>query len=293
VDTQRLVSLVNVTALVVIMVSMGLRVTFAQVAASARSQGRVLLAVAANYALVPAVTVGLLALIQPSAAVAVGFLILAVCPGAPFAPPATEIARGDVPNAIGLMVLLAGLSAVVSPTLLGLLLPWIAPDSPATLDYLSVVRTLLLGQMLPLTAGLVVRHMAPAWAARLSRPVGVLANILLAGLVVLILATQYQTLAEVRAGGWAGMAVLFLSSLAIGWICGTGATAVRKATALTTSARNAAVGLVIATGNFPGGPVVTAVVAYGVVSMLGTLGCAAILGRLAAANPAVVVTPRS
>ena len=49
-----------------------------------------------------------------------------------------------------------------------------------------------------------------------------------------------------------------------------------KATALTTAARNAAVGLAIATGTFAGTPVVTAVVAFGLVSML---GCAVLAGR--------------
>ena len=48
---------------------------------------------------------------------------------------------------------------------------------------------------------------------------------------------------------------------------------------MTTGPRNAAVGLAIATGNFANTPAVTAVVAYGLVSMLGTLGFALDLGR--------------
>ena len=48
--------------------------------------------------------------------------------------------------------------------------------------------------------------------------------------------------------------------------------------ATTTATRNVAVGLVIATSNFSGTPAVTAVVAYGLVSLLGTLG-ALLLGR--------------
>jgi BASS family bile acid:Na+ symporter len=52
--------------------------------------------------------------------------------------------------------------------------------------------------------------------------------------------------------------------------------------AATTAPRNAAVGLVIAASNFTDPAVMTAVVAYGLVSMLGTLGCAALLGRAAA-----------
>src|SRR3954453_1428574 len=125
------------------MLSMGLQVTVGAVAASARSPGRVALGLAANFVLVPAVTVGLLHLFRPDPLVAVGFLILAVCPGAPVAPPATAIARGDVPWAVGLMVILGGLSAILSPVLLGALVARVAPDSGLAVDYLAIVRTLL------------------------------------------------------------------------------------------------------------------------------------------------------
>ena len=87
-DTQKIISLINVAALATIMLSMGLQVTIEAVVMSARQIGRVALAVAANYLLVPALTIGLLLLFRPVAMVAVGFLVLAVCPGAPIGPPA-------------------------------------------------------------------------------------------------------------------------------------------------------------------------------------------------------------
>jgi len=46
-----------------------------------------------------------------------------------------------------------------------------------------------------------------------------------------------------------------------------------------------AVGLVIAGSNFAGTPAVTAVVAYGLVSIVGALGCALLLGKLIAIEP--------
>ena len=57
--------------------------------------------------------------------VSVGFLVLAVCPGAPVGPPITAVARGECALAIGMMVILAGLSALLSPALLSVLL---SPD---------------------------------------------------------------------------------------------------------------------------------------------------------------------
>ena len=78
------------------------------------------------------------------------------------------------------------------------------------------------------------------------------------------------------------MSLLLLASLGIGWFCGGLDLATRKAMAVTTATRNVAVGLVIVTSKFAGTPAVTAVVAYGLVSTLGALGFALLLGRFTA-----------
>ena len=90
------------------------------------TDAQLLLGLFANYVLVPAVTFGLLCVFQANPMVSVGFFILAACPGAPVGPPITAIAKGDVPWSIGMMLILAVLSAILSPALLSVLL---APDS--------------------------------------------------------------------------------------------------------------------------------------------------------------------
>jgi BASS family bile acid:Na+ symporter len=261
------------------MFSMGLQVRFAAVVNSARPKSRVALVLVANYVLVPILTVSLLELLHATPMVAVGFLILAVCPGAPIGPPAATIARANVPWAIGIMVVLAGLSAILSPALLSLLVKQVAPESTIAVDYLAIVRVLMVAQLLPLGVGLAFHHLAPALTGAIARPLALLANIMLLVLIGLILITQFDMLSDIRGRGWLGMIGLFTGSVAIGWLCGSGDAATRKASTLTAAARNAAVGLAIATGNYADTPIVTAVVAYGLVSTVGTLGCAVLLGR--------------
>jgi BASS family bile acid:Na+ symporter len=214
--------------------------------------------------------------------VSAGFLILAVCPGAPMGPSFTAIAKGDVSLATGLMVILAGLSAVLAPVLLTFLLGWLAPESDLHIDYLAIAMTLLITQILPLGIGLAVHQYAPGLAARLVKPITLLANLLLLAVVGLILATQYETLAALRLRGWLGMLLLLIASLGIGWLSGLPGQASRRALAITTGVRNAAVGLVIVTANFPDTPAVTAVVAYALFSIFGTLGCAFLFRRFTA-----------
>jgi BASS family bile acid:Na+ symporter len=285
VDVARLTAVLNMTALATIMLSMGLRVGFAEVMASARPARRLVLGLLANYVLVPAVTLGLLAAFRPDPMVAAGFLILAACPGAPVGPPITALARGGVSYSVSMMLILAGLSALLSPVLLGVLLDRISPERDLHVDYPTIVRTLLITQLLPLAFGLGIHQRAPRLTRAIAGPTGLLGNVLLLALVVLIVATQHGTLAAIRSRGWLGMGLLLGASLGIGWCCGAPDVAIRKALATTTATRNVAVALVIATSSFAGTPAVTAVVAYGLVSIVGALGFALLFGRFTAVEP--------
>jgi BASS family bile acid:Na+ symporter len=279
-DTAFLLKLLNVVALVAIMLSIGLTVKFEQVLASARQVRLVVLGIVANFVLVPLVTVGLLYGFQTPHLVSAGFLILAVCPGAPVGPTFTGIAKGDVSLATGLMVILAGLSAVLAPALLTVLLGWLSSERNLDIDYLQIAGTLLVTQIIPLAIGLGMHEWAPGLSGLLVKPTSLVANLLLLAVVGLILATQYQTLGAFRLRGWLGMLLLLGASVSIGWLGGGTAQAARRAMAVTTGVRNAAVGLVIVSANFADTPAVTAVVAYALVSIFGTLGYAFFLGKL-------------
>jgi BASS family bile acid:Na+ symporter len=203
--------------------------------------------------------------------VAVGFLILAVCPGAPFGPPSTKIARGNVALAVGMMVLLAASSALVAPLLLELLLSWMSSDDTLHVDAVKMLVTLLATQLLPLGVGLCIRQCMPAVATRLYRSANLSSSVLGLCTVGLILVVQFPMLAEIRLLGWIGMFALLIASWASGWLLGWPGTANRKALALTTSLRNVGVGLVIAAGNFAGTAAVTATLAYAIFEILGSL----------------------
>jgi len=283
-SVDRLINLLVTITLIEMMVTVGLRVTFAELVDTARDWRLVARAAVANYLLVPAAAIGLLLLFQAHPLVAAGFLVLAVCPGAPYGPPFTGIARGNVPMAVGLMVILAGSSALFSPLLLTLLLPWVSAGQTVQIAPLGLIATLLLTQLLPLLAGLLIRHWRPPLAAGLLGPCELASKILNLAIAVLILATQFQVLMQIRLLAFGGMLALLIASLVIGWFAGASDRASRKTMAVTTALRNAAVGLVIVTGNFPGTPAATAVLAYGIFAVFGTLAVAMCLGREASAR---------
>jgi bile acid:Na+ symporter, BASS family len=246
-----------------LMVTIGLGVTIAEVAGVARNWRLVGRSALASYVCFPAAAVGLLLLFEASPLVAAGFLIAAVCPGAPYGPPFTALARGNVVASVGLMVVLAGSSALLAPLLLSLLLPVTSGEGNVQIDAAKMVGTLLVAQFLPLCLGLAVRWWRPALAARLKKPAGTLSLLLNLALVGLILTAQFEMLIGIPARAFLGMFALVLAGVAAGYLLGGPNRGNRTAMVMATSVRNVGVTLVIATASFPGTPAVTAATAFG------------------------------
>ena len=264
--------------LVEMMVTIGLSVSLADVWRVGRNWGLIARAVLANYILVPAAAVGLLLLFRANPMVAAGLLVASVCPGAPYGPPFTTMAKGNVALSVGLMVILAGSSAIVAPLLLQFLLPIVAGDAPLKINVVKMVGTLLGAQLVPLCAGLLVRQRYPQWAARLKGPAGVLSVLLNLLLLSVIVFVQFRVLADIHLVGYIGMMSLIIAAVVAGWL--SAGRENRKGMVITTSVRNVGVSLVIVTGSFPGTAAITSATAYALCQTIVVLLVAQMWGRL-------------
>jgi bile acid:Na+ symporter, BASS family len=141
--------------------------------------------------------------------VCAGFVLVAVCPAAPFAPPLTAMSKGDVHVSVGLTVILAASSAILAPILLSFLLPLMARGANLRIDMFKIVTTLLMTQILPLGIGMLVRSRLLKDAEKLQRPATLLSAILSLVVFALIISLLYRTLAEIRLVGFVGINVWY------------------------------------------------------------------------------------
>jgi BASS family bile acid:Na+ symporter len=278
-----LINLLAAVTLFEMMVSIGLGVTFADLISVARNGHLIGMAALANYVCVPAAAVGLLLLFHADALVAAGFLIAAVCPGAPYGPPFTGIAKGNVARAVGLMTILAGSSALAAPLLLHFLLPLTSGDEEVQINVVKMVSTLLIAQFLPLCIGLGIRHWRPALADRLKKPANLLSLALNLVTFGVILTVQWDMLMGIPIRGYLGMLALVLVGVGVGWLLGGPGSENRTAMTMATSVRNVGVSLVIATGSFAGTKAVTAATAFAIFQTIVMALVALGWGRLLAA----------
>jgi bile acid:Na+ symporter, BASS family len=268
---QLVIKLLTAASLTGLLLAVGLRLTAARILGALR-QGRIAWVVAANFILVPALTLGLALALDVPGPVAAGMTLLGAAPFAPVVPVFAKMARGDLALAAGLTALFPFLSAFLTPFVCELSLRTLPAMGTLRFSVGSILLVLVLTITLPLLGGVAVNQALPGLGRRLLRPVEVLSEA--TGAVSLAFVTMVE-FKNILATGWKPLVAMLLISelsLALGWALGGPGRATRLVIALGTSNRNIALALLIALQSFGDSPIVAAVVANGLVLILLGLG---------------------
>ena len=267
--------------LVASMLELGLSLTLAQVLAPLKNMRLIARSIVANFLLVPLLAVAVVKAMQLEKPFAVGLLLLALAPGAPFIPKVVQIARGNLAFATGLMVLLMVGTAIDLPLLLPRMIAGVEVDA------WQIEKSLFLLMLLPLFIGLAVHakfRWLPTW---LGSSMGFVANA--SGLVVLVLIVVFNLRSVLRLFGtgavFAGLIFVVLSALA-GWLFGGRDRGIREALGLGTGSRNVGAALLIGAKNFDDPRVNVMVVVTALLGLFVLLPVASALGRRAKAATA-------
>lgn len=254
-------------SLMCLLLGVGLRTAFGAVFAVARQYRLVLRGLIANFVVVPCVFFLALRGLPVSPDVVIGLLVLAAAPVASTAPPFVGMAKGDLPYAVGLMLIVAFLCVPLTPLILAVCLP--PSEAGLEIDLWKIIQTLLTAQLIPLSIGMTIRHVRPKWAEKLLQFVP---RIALSGIVL-----SLTLIAAIQARQIVGLGMLphlvallsILVCLLIGNVMVRGEAAeIRRSLAISTAIRNVALALLIVGTNFPGTVAVTIVFVFGLLSLL-------------------------
>jgi BASS family bile acid:Na+ symporter len=209
--------------------------------------------------IMPLFAAGIAALFDLHPAVEIALIALALAPVPPILPGKQEKAGGTASYAIGLLVTAALLAIVTVPVGVELMGRAFAKDAHMTPRAVALI--VLMSILAPLTAGLVVNRVAPAFAARIARPVSLFATALLVVAALPVLFKAWPAVWSMIGNGTLLALVLFsVVGLAVGHWLGGDNEDNRTILALATSARHPAVALAIAGTNFQEQKAVLAVV---------------------------------
>lgn len=229
------------------MLGMGLSLTVAQILQPLKNARLVILALVANFVLVPLLAYAITIVVPLDQSLRTGLIVLGTVAGAPFLIKEVQAAKGDLSLGVGLMFLLMIVTILYVPIVLPLLLPG------AEVNGWDIAKSLIVTMLIPMMLGLMFRSRSPEdaqhWAALMNKVSGVTLLLMLVTGLGLNLSNIIDLIGS---GGFLALILFVAGSLLIGFVLGGRNPEVRSVLGLATAQRNVAAAILVTSLNFSG-----------------------------------------
>jgi BASS family bile acid:Na+ symporter len=258
------------------MLSMGLSLTIQQIIDPLKNVRLVILALVANFILVPVVAYAITLILPLNESITIGLILLSTAAGAPFLPKLVEVAKGNLAFSVGLMVLLMVVTIIYLPLVLPLLL------SGVQVSPWDIAQSLIVMMLIPLAIGLFIRARYEESAAKLQPTFATAANLGILVLSVLGLVLNFSSMiALVGSLGILAAIIFVVLALLIGYLLGGSEAGNKSVMGLGTAQRNISAALVVAAQNFDA-DVITYLMVVAIIGFVILFPAAGELGKRAA-----------
>jgi BASS family bile acid:Na+ symporter len=248
-DAIALIKLVLMTGIVLTVLSIGLYARPADTLMLLRNPKLGVRAMVSMFVLTPLFVIGLTWSLHLGPADRAALIALSISPMPPILPRRQAIVGGEGNYAVGLSVLAALVSIVITPIVV-----WLAGrlfGVTTVFDPIGLLRVLAVTVGAPLAAGMLIAHLWPR-AVALSTLIGRIALVLLLASAAIVLVKEAPEIAErVGNGILLVTAAIVLFGLLVGHLLGGPDSGNRGALALATSARHPGVAISLAAASFP------------------------------------------
>ncbi len=211
-ETNLLTQLFLPLALFIIMLGMGLTLKpndFRNVILFPKAVG---VGLALKLIFIPVLTFGMLFIFPLDPELAVGFVLLAACPGGATTNLITHLAKGDVALSITLTAIASIITVFTIPLMVDFgMLQFMGESQQIELPLLKTIGQILAITVVPVFVGMVIHGKYPKLSHRAERPVKILSAVFLVLIIAAVLIKERANLAEFFAK--AGPLSLFLNLL--------------------------------------------------------------------------------
>lgn len=265
------------------MLAMGMSLTVAQIMAPLRNGRLVVMALLANFVLVPLLAYVIIRLIPLEQSLQIGLIVLATAAGAPFLPKLVQGAKGNLAFGVGLMVLLMVATIIYMPIVLPLLLTGVSVNP------WDIAKSLIVLMLIPLGIGLLVKSHWAEDAAHWQPLMNKVSSVAMLLLLVTALGLNVSNIISLIGSlGFLALLLFIVGCLLIGWLLGGREPGVRSVMGLGTAQRNVSAAILVSAQNFAGTPTLSFVLVAAILLLLILLPTARRMGgRSQAAAPTV------
>ena len=258
---ELVIRILTVGSLAGLLLTVGLRLTLAQVSESVR-RCRFVWILLLNFLVVPVGCAVAAKCLRLDRDTTTALVLLGAAPFAPVVPVFARMARADLALAAGLTSIYPVLSAVLTPWVCRLVLRQTTDSAGFQFGSVEVMLVLAATITLPLLAGIGLNQLAPGLSHRWLRALETASEALGALSLVFVTVAEFGSIVAMTANSALAVALVFELSLAAGYCLGH-TRGSRRVLALGTSNRNIALAILVALQAFPHTRVLAAVVGNG------------------------------
>jgi len=217
-ETNTLTEVFLPLALGIIMLGMGLTLKIDDFKRITVYPKPVLIGLVNQLIILPLVAFALVVLFGIQAELAVGFMILAACPGGATSNLITLLSKGDTALSITLTAIASLVTVITIPFIVNFAIVQFMPAGEAQqLNVLGTVVSVVLITVIPVSIGMIIHSRAPRFSHKMERPVRFLSAVFLALIILAAILKERANLATFFEQAGPVALALNVSTLAIGY----------------------------------------------------------------------------
>jgi len=207
-------------SLAIIMFGMGLTLVVSDFGRLFTYPKEVLIGLFNQLIFLPLIGFLIILLFDLNSSMAIGIMILSLCPGGPTSNLITQVARGNIGLSVTLTALASLITVFTIPIILSEAITYFTGETDVIIE-LPIVQTMLqilLITVIPVSIGMVIRKKNEAFALRMERPMRIASTILFIIIFLLVMIANKDLIVEAMKEVGLATLLLNLSTMALGYM---------------------------------------------------------------------------
>ena len=207
-------------SLAIIMFGMGLTLVVSDFGRLFTYPKEVLIGLFNQLIFLPLIGFLIILLFDLNSSMAIGIMILSLCPGGPTSNLITQVARGNIGLSVTLTALASLITVFTIPIILSEAITYFTGETDVIIE-LPIVQTMLqilLITVIPVSIGMIIRKKNEAFALRMERPMRIASTVLFIIIFLLVMIANKDLIVEAMKEVGLATLLLNLSTMALGYM---------------------------------------------------------------------------
>ena len=208
------------TSLAIIMFGMGLSLVVDDFSRLFTYPKSVLIGLCNQLVFLPLIGFSIILLFNLNSAMAIGIMILSVCPGGPTSNLITQVAKGNIGLSVTLTALASLITVFTIPIILSKAIAYFTGSTDVIIE-LPVIQTMLqilVITVIPVSIGMVIRKKNEGFALRMERPMRIASTVLFIIIFLLVMIANKENIIQAMKEVGLATLILNLSTMGLGYI---------------------------------------------------------------------------